>query len=85
MRTTSSKDKITAATVTTKKGQEIRALSNEGEQEAATEKILLEPWVKNTEGLNREQTLEGMKQEIRPMKPQQVYTEVSITNLAKAQ
>jgi len=41
-------------TVTTKKGQEIKALSNEDEQEATTEKILLEPWAKNTEGLTRE-------------------------------
>ena len=49
--------RITAVTVKTKKGQEIKALSNEAEQEATTEKILLEPWVKNTEGLNKEQTI----------------------------
>ena len=66
-------------------GQEIKALSSEDEQEATTEKILLEPWVKNTEGLNQEQTIEGMKQEIRSMKAQQVYTEVSFSNLTKAQ
>ena len=77
--------RITAVTVKTKKGQEIKALSNEDEQEATTEKILLEPWVKNTEGLNEEQTIEGMKQEIRSMKAQQVYTEVSFSNLTKAQ
>ena len=68
--------RITAVTVKTKKGQEIKALSNEDGQEATTEKILLKPWVKNTEGLNKEQTIEGMKQEIRSMKAQQVYTEV---------
>ena len=50
--------RIMAVTVTTKKGQEIKALSNEDEQKATAEKILLEPWVKNTEGLNREQTIE---------------------------
>ena len=77
--------RITAATVKTKKGQEIKALSNEDEQEATTEKILREPWAKNTEGLNKEQTIEGMKQEIRSMKAQQVYTEVSFSNLIKAQ
>jgi hypothetical protein len=71
--------------VKTRKGQEIKALSNEDEQEATTEKILLEPWAKNTEGLNKEQTIEGMKQEIRSMKAQQVYTEVSFSNLTKAQ
>ena len=59
--------RMTAVAVTTKK-----ALSNEDEQKATAEKILLEPWVKNTEGLNREQTIEGMKQEIRSMKSQQV-------------
>ena len=50
--------RITAVTVKTKKGQEIKALSNEDENEATIEKILLEPWVKNTDGLNREQTIE---------------------------
>ena len=50
--------RMTAVAVTTKKGQEIKALSNEDEQKATAEKILLEPWVKNTEGLNREQTIE---------------------------
>ena len=39
--------RITAVTVTTKKGQEIKALSNEDGPEATTEKILLGPWVKN--------------------------------------
>jgi len=70
--------------VTTKKGQEIKVLSNKDEQEATTEKILLEPRVKNTEGLNREQSNERMKQEITSMKAQQVYTEVSFSNLTKA-
>ena len=45
--------RITAVTVKTKKGQEIKALSNEDEQEAITEKIVLEPWVKNIEGLHK--------------------------------
>ena len=30
-------------------------------QEATTEKILLEPWVKNTDGLNREKLKESNK------------------------
>ena len=45
----------------------------------------LEPWVTNTEGLKPEQTTEGMKQEIRPMKAQQVYTEVSYNTLTQEQ
>ena len=75
--------RITAVTMTTRRGREIKALSNEDEQEATTEKILLEPWVKNTDGLKREQTIEGIKQEIRSMKAQQVYTEISFSNLTK--
>ena len=57
--------RISQVTVTTKKGQKIEATSNEDEQEIKTEKILLEPWVSNTEGLDKEQTTEGMKQEIK--------------------
>ena len=49
--------RITAVTVKTKKGQEIKALSNEDEQEATTEKILLEPWVKNTEDWTKSKQL----------------------------
>ena len=74
-----------AITVTTKRGDKVKAVSNEDQQEAETEKILLEPWVTNTEGLNTEQTTEGMKQEIRSMKAQQVYTEVSYNTLTQEQ
>ena len=72
-------------TVATKLGDKVKAVSNENQQEAETEKILLEPWVTNTEGLNPEQTTEGMKQEIRSMKAQQVYTEVSYKTLTREQ
>jgi len=60
--------RISQVTVTTKKGQKIEATSNENEQEIQAEKIPLEPWVNNTEGLDKEQTIEGMKQEIKSMK-----------------
>ena len=46
--------RISQVTVTTKKGQKIEATSNEDEQEIQAEKILLEPWVNNTEGLDKE-------------------------------
>ena len=72
-------------TVTTKREDKVKAVSNEDQQEVETEKILLEPWVANTEGLNPEQTTEGMKQEIRSMKAQQVYTEVSYNTLTQEQ
>ena len=62
---------MSAVTVTTKRGDKVQAVSNEDQQEVETEKILLEPWVTNTEGLDQEQTTEGMKQEIRSMKAQQ--------------
>ena len=42
--------RVSAVTVTTKRGDKVRAVSNEDQQEAAIEKILLEPWVTNTEG-----------------------------------
>ena len=68
----------------TKKGQEIKALSDEDEPEAATD--FFEHWVNNTWGLNRERKIEGMKQEVRSMKGQKVYTEeVPFSNLTRAQ
>ena len=77
--------RVSAVTVTTKRGDKVKAVSNEDQQEVETEKILLEPWVTNTEGLDQEQTTEGMKQEIRSMKAQQVYTEVSYNTLTAEQ
>ena len=77
--------RVSAVTVTTKRGDRVKAVSNEDQQEVETEKILLEPWVTNTEGLNPEQTTEGMKQEIRSMKSQQVCTEVSYNTLTQEQ
>ena len=77
--------RISEVTVTTKKGQKIEATSNEDEQEIKTEKILLEAWVNNTEGLDKEQTIEEMKQEIKAMKAQGVYTEVHSSQLSPEQ
>ena len=77
--------RVSAVTVTTKRGDKVQAVSNEDHQEVETEKILLEPWVTNTEGLDQEQTTKGMKQEIRSMKAQQVYTEVSYNTLTAEQ
>ena len=60
--------RISEVTVTTTNGQKIEATSNEDEQDIKTEKILPEPWVNSAEGLDKEQTIEGMKQEIKSMK-----------------
>jgi len=70
--------RISEVTVTTKKGQKIEATSNEDEQEIKTEKILLEP-------CDKEQTIEGMTQEIKSMKEQGVYTEVHSSQLGPEQ
>ena len=72
-------------TVTTKRGETITTTSCEDEQEAETEKILLEPMVHNTEGLDKKKTIEGMKHEIEQMKKQGVYTEVNINDLTPEQ
>ena len=45
------------------------------------EKILLEPIVTNTEGLDRKKVIDGMKKEIRQMKQQNVYTEIDESTL----
>ena len=72
-------------TVTTKRGETITTTSCEDEQEVETEKILLEPMVHNTEGLDKKKTIEGMKHEIEQMKKQDVYTEVNINDLTPEQ
>ena len=77
--------RISEVTVTTTNGQKIEATSNEDEQDIKTEKILPEPWVNSAEGLDKEQTIEGMKQEIKSMKEQGVYTEVHISQLSPEQ
>ena len=77
--------RINAVTVTTKRGETITTTSCEDEQEAETEKILLEPMVHNTEGLDKKKTIEGMKHEIEQMKKQGVYTEVNINDLTPEQ
>ena len=72
-------------TIKTKAGEEITAYScgDASEQQAA--KILLDPIVNNTEGLDKQKTIEGMKQEIAQMQSQQVYIEVNINTLTPEQ
>ena len=77
--------RVSAVTVKTRKGETIKAVSIEDEQEKRTEKILLEPWVTNTEGLDKAQTIEGVKQEVRSMKSQQLYTETHFSHLNRWQ
>ena len=77
--------RITKVTIQTKQGEEITAYSCEDATEQQTERILLEPIVSNTDGLDKMKTTEGMKQEILSMKQQQVYMEVDINTLTPEQ
>ena len=77
--------RISAVTVATKKGTKITAHSCEDPTEVITEHILLEPILNNTDGLDKQKTIEGMKKEIEQMKSQQVYTEVSYNTLTPEQ
>ena len=79
------RQRITAITVKTNKGQEITACSSEDTNEHITEMILLEPIINDTEGLDKHLTTQGMKKEIQQMKQQNVYTEVHIDTLAPEQ
>ena len=64
-----SRQRITAVTVKTNKGQEITACSSEDTNEHITEMILLEP-INDTEGLDKQLTTQGMKKEVQQIKQQ---------------
>jgi len=53
---------ITKVTIQTKQGEEITAYSCEDVTGRQTERILLEPIVNNTDGLDKQKTIEGTKQ-----------------------
>ena len=50
--------------------------SNEDTEEIDNERILLEPIIHDTEGLDPQQVAQGMKKEVQQMKYQSVFTEV---------
>ena len=76
--------RINAIQVTTKRGETITRTTCEDEQEVELDRILLEPMVHNTEGLDKK-TIEGMKHEVEQMKKQCVYSEVNIKDLTPEQ
>ena len=80
-----SRQRITAVTVKTNKGQETTACSSEDTNEHITEMILLEPIINDTEGLDKQLTTQGMKKEVQQIKQQNVYTEVHIDTLTPEQ
>ena len=73
--------RISALQVTTKKGETITATASEDEEEATTERILLEPIIHDTEGFDKQKLITGMKKEIDSMRQQQVFTERHIDEL----
>ena len=77
--------RINAIQVTTKRGETITTTTCEDEQEVELERILLEPMVHNTEGLDKKKTIEGMKHEVEQMKKEGVYSEVNIKDLTPEQ
>ena len=72
--------RVDAVTITTKKGEKITTASNEDNEEMENEKMLLEPQVWDTEGLDKEQIKQGMKKEAESMKKQGVFKEVDVND-----
>ena len=77
--------RISAVTIQTRNEDTIKAVSSEDQQEQATEKILLKPWVTNTESLEKQKTIQGMKQEIGFMKNNRSCVEVNKEQLTPEQ
>ena len=77
--------RITAIIVKTKKGAQITTCWSKDTSEQITEMVLSEPIINDTEGLDRQLTAQGMKQEIQQMKPQNVCAEVHIHTLTPQQ
>ena len=60
--------------ITTKDGKQTETTSNEDIQEIENERILLEPIMHDTEGLDPQQVAKGMKKEVQQMKDQNKNT-----------
>ena len=71
--------------VTTRDGKHVETTSNEDPQEIENERILLEPILHGTEGLDPTKVATGMKKEIQQMKEQGVYTETDGNTLTTEQ
>ena len=70
------KMRINAIKFPTKDGKQMETASNEDTQEIKNERILLEPIIHDTEGLDPQQVAQGMKKEVQQMKDQSVFTEI---------
>ena len=65
-----------ASKFTTKDGKQMQTTSNEDTEEIDNERILLEPIIHDTKGLDPQQVAQGMKKEVQLMKDQSVFTEI---------
>ena len=72
-------------TVNTRDGKHVETTSNEDPQEIENERILLEPILHGTEGLDPKKVATGMKKEIQQVKEQGVYTEIDGNTLTTEQ
>ena len=79
------KMRINAMTVNTRDGKHVETTSNQDPQKIESERILLEPILHGTEGLDPTKVAAGMKKEIQQMKEQGVYTEIDGTTLTTEQ
>ena len=70
------KMRTNAVTFTTRGGKQMETTSNEDTEEIDNERILLEPILHDTEGLDPQLVSQGMKKEAQRMKDQSVFTEI---------
>ena len=78
-------DEQPPATRMTRRGETMTATSCEDEQQAETERTLLEPTVYCTEELDKKKTIKGTKHEIEHLVSSGVYSEVNINDLRPEQ
>ena len=72
------KMRINAIKFTTKDGKQLETTSNEDIQEIESKRILLEPVIHDTEGLDPQQVAQAMKKDAQQMNDQSVFTEISL-------
>ena len=70
------KMRINAIKFTTKEGKQMQTTSNEDTEQIGNERILLEPVIHDTDGLDPQQVAQGMKKEVQQITDQSVLTEI---------
>ena len=67
---------MNAIKFTTTDGKQIETTSSEDTEEIDNERILLEPTIRDIEGLDPQHVSQGMEKEVQQMKDQPVFTEI---------